>query len=231
MNQLKNRILLVEDDAAIRKCFSIVLDPAEYDVVDCENGQIGIRNAATLKPDLVVLDMGLPDISGTEVLRSIREWSQVPVIVCTANSDESDILGAFEAGADDYVTKPFSPAVMAARIAANLRKAAINDAGAPELVNGPLRVNLVRHEVFLNDVKISLTPKEFALLRYLLVNRGKMLTHRQILKEIWGPAQCDNMQYLRVYVSHLREKFAIGVPDAPVIVTEAGIGYRLEVAA
>ncbi len=231
MNQLRNTVLVIEDDQSIRKLYGLTLDSDEFRVIDCENGRSGIRSVASVKPDLVLLDLGLPDMNGKDVLRAIREWSQVPIIVCSARDEDSEILEAFESGADDYVIKPFSPDILVARIMANLRKSVTVEAGEPELVNGALRIDLVRHEVFLGDDKISLTPKEFALLRYLLINRGKMLTHQQILSEIWGPAHINNNQYLRVYVGHLRDKLSSDIPGAPHIMTEVGIGYRMEVAA
>ena len=181
------------------------------------------------KPELVVLDLGLPDLDGKDVIKSIREWSQVPIIVCSVRDDDDEIAEALNLGADDYVIKPFNPAVLMARINANLRKAATQEAGEPEIANGKIRMDLVRHEVFINDEKIAFTPKEYKLLRYFVVNRGKMLTHRQILKDVWGPAHGDDMQYLRVYVGQIREKIEADVNTPEYIITEPGIGYRMEV--
>lgn len=228
MHEKKNTILIVDDEPQIRKMLSIYLDAAEFKVEEAENGKQAMRMSASLKPDLVLLDLGLPDVDGKEVITSIRGWSQLPIIVLTVRSDDEEVVAALDTGADDYVIKPFSAQVLLSRIKANLRKSAVKEAGETELTNGPLRMDLVRHEVFLKNEKISLTPKEYDLLRYFIVNRGKMLTHRQLLKEVWGPAHSDDMQYLRVYIGQIREKIEEN-PSAPkLIVTEPGIGYRME---
>jgi len=231
MNQKKNTILLIEDEPPIRKLLAITLESNGYKAVDAESGKAGIRLVPTVKPDLVLLDLGLPDMDGKEVIQTIREWSQVPIIVCSARSEDTEIVQALEKGADDYVTKPFNPDVLMARIYANLRKSATVEAGEPDLRNGGIRMDLVRHETFLNGERLTLTPKEYNLLRYFMVHRGKMLTHKQILKDVWGPAHADDMQYLRVYVSQLREKIEKDEGTAPYIMTEPGIGYRMEIIA
>lgn len=188
-----------------------------------------MRLAASISPEMILLDLGLPDIDGKEVIANVREWSQTPIIVCSVHDTDQDIIQALPAGADDYVTKPFNLDVLLARIYTNLRKAAAQEAGDPELVNGSIRVDLVRHEVFLGGAKIMLTPKEYELLRYFLIHSGKMLTHRQILKEVWGDAHTEDMQYLRVYVRQLREKIESNPTQPGYIITEQGIGYRMEV--
>jgi two-component system, OmpR family, KDP operon response regulator KdpE len=228
MQQKTNTILIIEDEPPIRKLLTISLGGYGYKVVEADNGKEGARLAASVKPELILLDLGLPDIDGKEVVSTIREWSQTPIIICSVRSDDAEIISALERGADDYITKPFNPEVLIARINANLRKAATQEAGEPELSNGPIRMDLVRHEVFMHNEKTALTPKEYELLRYFMVHRGKMLTHKQILKDVWGPAHTDDMQYLRVYISQLREKLdAANVPQDS-IVTEPGIGYRME---
>lgn len=228
MNQKKSTVLVIEDEPPIRKLFSISLEGAGYKVVECDNGAEGMRLAASVRPELVLLDLGLPDTDGKDVIAKIREWSQVPIIVCSVRNADEEIVRALELGADDYVTKPFNPDVLLARIQANLRKFATQEAGEPELTNGALRMDLVRHEVFIRGEKTPFTPKEYELLRYFLIHRGKMLTHAQILKDVWGPAHAGDMQYLRVYVSQLREKIE-PVPEHPrYIITEPGIGYRME---
>ncbi len=228
MNQKKNTVLVIEDEAPIRKLLSITLEVNGFKMVDADNGREGTRLIASVKPDLVLLDLGLPDIDGKEVIQAVREWSQVPIIVCSVRSDDSEIIKALDLGADDYVTKPFNPDVLLARIYANLRKSATQEAGEPDLVNGDIRMDLVRHEVFIAGEKVAFTPKEYELLRFLLVHRGKMLTHKHILKEVWGPVHGEDMQYLRVYISQLREKIE-GTGDITYIVTEPGIGYRMEI--
>jgi two-component system KDP operon response regulator KdpE len=228
LNQKKNTILIIEDEAPIRKVFTIALESAEYKVVECDNGKEGMRLAASINPELILLDLGLPDVNGKTVIASVREWSQVPIIVCSAQNADNEIIQALQAGADDYITKPFNPDVVMARIHANLRKAATAEAGDPEIANGHIRMDLVRHEVFLGDVKTLFTPKEYELLRYFLVHSGKMLTHRDILKAVWGNAHTDDMQYLRVYVRQLREKIEPDMSEPRYIITEPGIGYRME---
>lgn len=231
MNQKKNTVLIIEDEPPLRKLLTITLEGKGYKAVDADNGREGARLVASVKPELVLLDLGLPDIDGKEVIQMVREWSQVPIIVCSVRSDDSEIVSALELGADDYITKPFNPDILLARIHANLRKSVTQEAGEPELVNGEIRMDLVRHEVFLRGEKTNFTPKEYELLRYFLTHRGKMLTHKQILKDIWGPAHGENMQYLRVYVSQLREKLEGENAEVSYIVTEPGIGYRMEIVA
>lgn len=228
MNQKKNTILVIEDEPQIRKLYGISLEGAGYKTVECDNGNEGVRLAASVRPELILLDLGLPDIDGKEVISKVREWSQLPIIVCSVRNGDNEIIEALERGADDYVTKPFNPEVLLARIRANLRKAVTQEAGEPELTNGRIRMDLVRHEVFMDGEKAVFTPKEYDLLRYFLIYRGKMLTHRQILKDVWGPAHTDNMQYLRVYVSQLREKIEQDASQPRYIITEPGIGYRME---
>lgn len=228
MLQKKSTILVIEDELPIRKVIAISLESAGYKMVECDNGKEGIRLCVSIKPDLILLDLGLPDIDGQEVITNIRQWTQTPIIVCSVRNSDEEIIQALRAGADDYVTKPFNSEVLMARIFTNLRKAATQETGEPELTNGALRMDLIRHEVFLNGKKTLFTPKEYELLRYLLIHRGKMLTHRQILKEVWGDSHTEDMQYLRVYISQLRDKIE-EVPSEPrYIVTEPGIGYRME---
>lgn len=229
MSQKKNTVLIIEDEAPIRKLLTITLEGNGFKTVDADNGSEGARLVASVKPELILLDLGLPDIDGKEVIKTVREWSQTPIIVCSVRSDDKEVIEALDLGADDYVTKPFNPDILLARINANLRKSATQEAGEPDLINGGIRIDLVRHEVFLNGEKISPTPKEYELLRYFMIHRGKMLTHKQILKDVWGPAHGDDMQYLRVYVSQLREKIEPEGSDITYIVTEPGIGYRMEV--
>jgi len=228
MNQKKSTVLIIEDEPPIRKLFTISLESAGYKVVECDNGNEGLRLAASIRPELILLDLGLPDIDGNDIISKVREWSQIPIIVCSVRDDDKEVIGALERGADDYVTKPFNPDVLLARIHANLRKAATQEAGEPELVNGGVRMDLVRHEVFINEHKVVFTPKEYDLLRYFLIQRGKMLTHKQILKEVWGAAHTEDMQYLRVYVSQLREKIEPNPSVPSYIITESGIGYRMD---
>lgn len=228
MHQKNNTILIIEDARAIRKVLTISLEAVGYKVVSCDNGREGVRLVASVGPDLVILDLSLPDINGKEVIKGVREWSRVPIIVCSAHDTDQIIIEALEAGADDYITKPFSPDIVLAHIHANLRNATTVEVGEPELINGHIRMDLVRHEVYLNAHKTRFTPKEYELLRYFVVNRGKMLTHRDILKAVWGITHAARIQYVRVYVNQLREKIESNAASPSCIVTQPGIGYRME---
>ena len=227
----KNTVLIVEDEPRIAKLLTIALESIDCKAVACTNGREAVRLAASIHPELILVDLGLPDMDGKDVIKHIREWSTVPIIVCTVRSDDSEMIRAFELGADDYVTKPFNPDVLMARVQACLRKAVTKDAGEPELVNGRIRMDLVRHEVFLGEEKVTFKPREYDLLRYFMIHRGKMLLHKQILHDIWGAAHTENVQYLRVYIGQLRAKIDQFLPDTEYLVTEPGIGYRMEIMA
>jgi len=229
MHEKKSKILIVDDEAQIRKMLNIFLTTADFSVEESESGKQAVRMSASTKPDIILLDLGLSDMDGKEVITTIREWSQVPIVVLSVRAFDEEVVAALDAGADDYVVKPFNAGVLVARIKANLRKAIVREGGEPELINGAIRMDLIRHEVFLNGEKIALTPKEYELLRYFMINRGRMLTHKQILNEIWGPAHGENTQYLRVYVGQVREKLEIDSSNPQLIVTEPGVGYRMEV--
>jgi two-component system KDP operon response regulator KdpE len=185
--------------------------------------------STSIKPDMMLLDLGLPDIDGQEVITAIRQWSQMPIVIVSARSNDKEVIAALDSGADDYIMKPFSVEVLMSRIKANLRKSVVKEAGECKLTNGPVIMDLVRHEVFLNNEKVSFSPKEYNLLRYFIINRGKMLTHHQLLKEVWGAAHCDDMQYLRVYIGQLREKLEETPASPKLIITVPGIGYRMDV--
>lgn len=229
MHQKKSTILVVDDEMQIRKMLNIFLDASDFKIEESESGKQAIRMAASVKPDLILLDLGLPDVDGKDVIREVRQWSQVPIVVLSVRAVDEEVVAALDAGADDYVIKPFNADVLVARIKANLRKAIVRDGGEPELTNGAIRMDLIRHEVFRDGEKVALTPKEYELLRYFMVNRGRMLTHKQILNEVWGAAHSEDTQYLRVYVGQVREKLEVE-PSAPrMIITEPGVGYRMEV--
>jgi len=228
MLEKKSTILVVDDEVQIRKMLSIFLDASDFKIEESESGKQATRMCASIKPDLVLLDLGLPDMDGKDVISEIRTWSQVPIIILSVRTADEEIVAALDRGADDYVIKPFNVDVLMARINANLRKAAVKEAGEPMLINGPIRMDLVRHEVYIDENKAAFTPKEYELLRYFMVNRGKMLTHKQILKEIWGPAHGEDTQYVRVYIGQLREKLETDPANPRFIITEPGIGYRME---
>jgi two-component system, OmpR family, KDP operon response regulator KdpE len=229
MNAKKNTILVIDTDPQTQKMLSLILDAHDFKVVGCETGKQGVQFCVSSKPDLVLLALNLPDMEGKSIITDIREWSQMPIIVLSEDSADANVITALDMGADDYVVKPFNVDVLYSRIKVSLRKSAVHETGEPELNNGPLRMDLVRHEVFLDDELLAFTPKEYNLLRYFMVHRGKMLTHRQILHEVWGPAHSDDTQYLRVFISQLREKIEINPAEPKLITTEAGIGYRMDI--
>jgi two-component system KDP operon response regulator KdpE len=229
MHEKKNTILVVDDEPQIQKMLGILLDAEDFKIVESLSAKQAIRLCVSAKPDLVLLDLGLPDMDGKRVITAIREWSQVPIIVLSVRAMDEEVAEALNMGANDYVTKPFNVEVLLARINAALRSAAIQETGESELHNGALRMDLVRHEVFLRDARVAFTPKEYDLLRFFMVNRGKMLTHKEILKAVWGVAHAEDTTYLRVYIGQIREKIGDKTSDCAFISTEPGIGYRMEV--
>lgn len=228
MHEKKNTILIVDSDPQLQKMMSIILDQGAFKIIECQTGQQALRLSVSTKPDLVLLDLTLSDMDGIDVITSIREWSRAPIIILTARGGDDDIVMALNMGANDYVTRPFSTDVLLARINAALRQSAVDETGVPEISNGPLRMDLVRHQVFLNDELLNFTPKEYKLLRYFIIHCGKMLTHNEILKEVWGPAHGDDTQYLRVFVGQIRAKLEKHTLTLPLIITEPGVGYRME---
>ena len=221
------KILVVDDEPAILRALSTALRAREYRVLTAPSGQEALDTAALETPDLVVLDLGLGDIDGVEVCRRIREWSDVPIVVLSAEGAEQRKVAALVEGADDYVTKPFSMPELLARIRVALRhRARGTPVDAAVLEVGDLRVDVSHRLVTVGDRAVDLTPKEFAFLALLARWPGRVLTHRAILQEVWGPEYGTESQYLRVYASQLRKKLADD-PARPRLVTEPGVGYRL----
>lgn len=221
------RILLVEDEPQIRKFLRVALEANDMEVVEVATGRDGVARAATETPDLVVLDLGLPDIDGKDVVRRIREWSGIPILILSVRDSEAEKVAALDLGANDYVVKPFGIAELLARVRVllRMRKAASEDEPS-ELAFADLVVNLASHEVTLAGSPIQLTRKEFDLLALLARHAGRLLTHRQLLRDIWGPAHEDDLQYLRVFIGRLRQKLNDD-PAAPrFILNEPGVGYR-----
>ena len=226
---MKPVALVIDDEVQIRRLLRVVLESADYQVHEAETAAQGLTDAATRRPDVVLLDLGLPDSDGVNVLRRLREWSQVPVIVLSVRDDEEGKVAALDAGADDYVTKPFSSAELLARLRAAQRKTRPEEE-ISRFKSGDLIVDLSARVVTRAGHEVKLTATEYALLRLFVRHAGRVLTHRQILREIWGPKSEEHRQYLRVYVTHLRQKIERD-PAAPELVkTEPGIGYRLELA-
>ena len=220
------RILLIEDDPGIRKFLRVALEAQGFTMEEEASGKSGIARAATAQPDLVVLDLGLPDMDGKAVIARIREWSQVPILILSVRQSEDEKVAALDAGANDYVVKPFGIAEMLARVRALLRSASGGTAPETEIVRGDLRVDLARHKVALAGEPVRLTRKEFDLLALLARNAGRIVTHRQLLADVWGPAHEHDLQYLRVFIGRLRAKLGDD-PAAPrFILNEPGVGYR-----
>jgi two-component system, OmpR family, KDP operon response regulator KdpE len=222
------RILVVDDEPAIRRFLKTALAETEFAVSLAESGHSGLAAVVATKPDVVLLDLGLPDLDGVEVIKRIRQWSQVPIIVLSVREREDDKVRALDAGADDYLTKPFGIGELLARIRVMLRRSLQQAAEAPVIRVDALEVDLARRLVTLDTRTVSLTPTEYELLRLLIANAGKVLTHRQILKQIWGAAYLDQPHVLRVNISNLRHKLEQNPSRPRYILTESGVGYRFK---
>jgi two-component system KDP operon response regulator KdpE len=220
------RILIVDDEPAIRRFLHTVLDMGEFSVHEAETGHTALAAAAVLKPGVILLDLGLPDMDGVEVIRRIREWSQTPIIVLSVREREEEKVRALDAGADDYLTKPFGVAELLARIRVALRRS-LQQAPEPVYRIQELEVDLSRRRVVVSGGEVQLTPTEYELLRLLVVHAGKVLTHSQILRQIWGAAHVEQPHVLRVNISNLRRKIESDASNPRYIITEPGVGYRL----
>jgi len=222
----KHTILVIDDELQIRRLLRITLAAAGYGVLEAESGRMGLDEAARRQPDAIVLDLGLPDMSGLDVLRQLREWSRVPVLVLTVIAGETEKVAALDAGADDYLTKPFGTAELAARLRAILRRAPGENEPAV-IAFGDVEMDLAARIVRRNGAEVRLTAKEYAMLRLLVLHRGKVVTHGQMLRELWGPRSEDNTHYLRVHMTHIRQKLEADPHHPRHLRTESGIGYRL----
>ncbi len=222
----KRVALIIDDEKQIRRLLRLALEGADHQVFEADTGAAGLEAIVYRRPDIVLLDLGLPDMEGVKVLRNLREWSDVPVLILSVRDDAEEKVEALDAGADDYVTKPFDTAELLARIRATQRRS-LNETGEPVFKSGPLCVDFAARQVKLNGTEIKLTPTEYSLLRVLVQNAGKVVTHRQLLRIVWGEKAESQAQYLRVYVTHLRKKLETGVHASSLIKTEVGIGYRL----
>jgi len=220
------RILIIEDDPAIRRFLKTILSGEEFSLREAENGHAGLAAAAAFRPDVMLLDLGLPDVDGIEVIRRIREWSPAPIIVLSVREHEHDKVTALDAGADDYLTKPFGVGELLARIRAALRRSLV-EIPEPVFVSNDLTVDLGARRVTVNEVDISLTPTEYDILRFLVTHAGKVLTHGQILKQVWGTTNVEQPHVLRVNISNLRRKIERDPSRPRHIITEPGVGYRL----
>ena len=223
-------VLLIEDEAQIRRFLRATLTANGYQLLEATTAQEGLIQAATRQPEVVILDLGLPDLDGLEVTRRLREWTTVPIIVLSARGQESDKVTALDAGADDYLTKPFSVGELLARLRVALRHAVqtSQEPGEPTFVVGALRVDLGRRQVSLAEQQVHLTPIEYKLLTTLVRYAGRVVTHRQLLQEVWGPGHTEASHYLRVYMGQLRHKLEADPARPRYLVTEPGVGYRLK---
>lgn len=228
MSELPISIVMIEDEKAIRHFLVAVLENEGMRVFEAETGKQGLIEVETRKPDLVILDLGLPDLDGVEVIQRLRQWSQVPILVLSARTQEEQKVAALDAGAEDYLTKPFGVAECLARVRVLLRRRVRDSASASQVFEfGDVRVDPVKRLVYKGDVEVRLTPVEYRLLSVLIRDAGKVLTHRELLREVWGPSYSESNQYLRVYMGHLRQKLEDNPAMPRHILTETGVGYRL----
>jgi two-component system, OmpR family, KDP operon response regulator KdpE len=227
MTEPSIRILIVDDEPQIRRFLRTSLGAHGYRVIEAARGQEAMTLTATERPELVLLDLGLPDMAGLEVIQRLREWSTVPIIVVSVRGQEAEKIAALDRGADDYVTKPFGMGELLARIRAALRHRLQADVEEPVFHAGGLIVDLVKRVVTVDGQEVKLTPKEYDLLRVLVTHAGKVITHQQLLREVWGPGSVYETHYLRVYIGQLRQKLEPDPAQPRYLLTESGVGYRL----
>jgi len=223
------KVLIVDDEPQIRRFLRASLQSYDYDLVEAENGKEAVKACTVQKPDLMILDLGLPDMDGLDVIKEVRGWSTVPIIVLSIRSDDSDKIEALDRGANDYVTKPFSMGELLARMRAALRQGAGSDSAEPVLNMGELSVDMSKRLVSRAGTLVKLSRKEYDLLKILASHPDKVITHQQLLKEVWGPAYVEETQYLRVYIGQLRQKLERDPAEPEHLITEPGVGYRLRV--
>lgn len=226
MSTLKTNILVIEDEENIRRFLRLALESEGFQVYEADRVARGLIEAGTRRPDLVILDLGLPDRDGIEFIRDFRSWSSVPVIVLSARSAEAEKVSALDAGADDYLTKPFGAAELLARVRAHLRRRQVSTANANIATFGTVQVDLAKRLVTRSGEPIHLTPIEYRLLTHLIANPDCVLTHRQLLKDVWGPTHAEDSHYVRVYMGQLRKKIENDPSRPQHIITESGVGYR-----
>jgi two-component system KDP operon response regulator KdpE len=230
MNEaVRKRILVIDDELQIRRFLRVALEANTYSIVEASTGKEGVYKTTTERPDCIILDLGLPDMDGLSVLKQIREWSTVPVIILSVHDDEKGKVAALDAGADDYVVKPFGVSELIARLGVALRHGREGADEVKQFQNGELFVDLVNRIVKVKGSSVKLTATEYSLLIQFVKNAGKVLTHRHLMKEIWGPYREDETQYLRVYVAALRKKLESDPARPKLFITESGVGYRMQV--
>jgi two-component system KDP operon response regulator KdpE len=227
MSEPRPVVVLIEDEPQMRRFLRTVLPGQGYTLFEAQTGQQGLIEAAVRKADIVILDLGLPDMDGVEVVKRLREWSAIPVIVLSARAQEEDKVAALDAGADDYLTKPFGVSELLARLRVALRHATRGPEGTQVFESGPLKVDLAVRRVEVGGRAVHLTPIEYRLLSVLVRHAGKVLTHRQLLKDVWGPSHLEHAHYLRIYMAQLRRKLEEDAAQPRYLLTEPGVGYRL----
>lgn len=220
-------ILLIEDEPQIRRFVRTALQAEGWQVVEAEHGQRGLIDAATRAPDLMIVDLGLPDMDGLQVIQDLRTWSAMPIIVLSARSDEKDKIEALDAGADDYLTKPFSIGELLARVRAHLRRRETGSSASSVYSFGDVVVDLVKRTVERNHEAVHLTATEYRLLTVLIRHAGRILTHKQLLSDVWGPNHSEHSHYVRIYMANLRQKLEKDPTQPEHLLTEIGMGYRL----
>lgn len=220
-------ILVIEDEAPIRRFLRIAIESAGFAMLEADRGRLGIEKAATEAPDIVVLDLGLPDMDGKQVIAAIREWSHVPILVLSVRDAETEKIAALDAGADDYVTKPFATGELLARLRALTRARKAPDGERSSLIAGPVSIDLAAHVVRRGGEEVKLTRKQFEVLALLARHAGRLVTHRQLLATVWGPAHVEDVHYLRIAIGQIREKLADDAANPTLIITDPGVGYRL----
>jgi len=227
MRELPIRVLIVDDEPQIRRFLRTSLSAHSYQVIEASCGKEALVSIANERLDAVLLDLGLPDMEGLDIIRRVREWSKVPIIVISVRGRERDKIDALDSGADDYVTKPFGMGELLARIRAALRHRLQAEVDPPVFRSGGLSMDLARRVLTVDGSEVKLTPKEYDLLRVLVVHAGKVVTHQHLLREVWGPQSAHETHYLRVYIALLRQKIEPDPAQPRYLVTEAGVGYRL----
>lgn len=228
MSEISPSVVVVEDEKQIRRFVRSALEAEGCRVFEAESGKQGLVEAGTRKPDLIVLDLGLPDLDGVEFIRDLRGWSAVPILILSARSTENDKIVALDAGADDYLTKPFGVGELLARVRALLRRQSKSSEGSPVVSFGDIQADLSKRVVTRSGEPVHLTQIEYRLFALLMANPGKVLTHRHLLREVWGPSFVESNHYLRIYVGHLRQKLEADPAQPKYLLTETGVGYRFK---